>query len=185
MMWDNILLTIINNIAKLIPIRLPIIYDYQQGAKFSFGKAKKNLGPGIHFHWAWVQNVMIVDTVDQVVETNLVTTTTKNKKPLSLSISINYKINDAVAYYTGVQDFDVSLIKLAEGVLTSVASRFMDDEIYKDHGVLTQAVMDELDETCSSWGVELLEINLSNIVEATTYRILADNIAQPIIIQNS
>lgn len=181
-MWDNILLTVINNIAKLIPIRLPIIYEYQQGAKFSFGKAKKNVSPGIHFHWAWIQNILIVDTVDQVVETNLVTTTTKNNKPLSLSISINYRINDAIAYYTGVQDFDISLIKLSEGILTSVAATFDDEEIYDDHSILTQAVMDELGEVCEKWGVELISINLSNIVEATTYRILADG-NQPIIIK--
>ena len=135
---SSIIPDLLANIWKLLPFRLAMVHQYEQGVYFRGGKAisvctsengmyfpyHKDKFPwvsfersGIFFYWAWIENIVVMTNVLQVVETQIQTFSTKDAVELTASFSVSYEIKNALSYWTSVQEFDISLENFIQGII--------------------------------------------------------------------
>ncbi len=72
-----------------------VVAPWEQGIRVRLGKRSKHLLPGIHFRIPFLDRVIRMCVRDRVIETDLVTVTTKDGKDLCFGLYIDYSIKDA------------------------------------------------------------------------------------------
>ena len=162
---SSIIPDLLKNFGKLLPFRFVIIDEYEQGVFFRAGKAVKlcdsNTGiyfpyyhkgfpwirferSGLHFHWAWIEDLPTITNVLQVMETQIQTFTTKDDTEITVSFSISYEIFDAKTYWTKIQEFDSSLENFVQGQLATTLSQKTYNQIKTHSSKLCSELQDKI-----------------------------------------
>jgi len=177
----EILITIINNFAKIIPRRT--IYEYEKGLKWRRGKILKEINGG-HVSW-FIPLLESIDTEavkDRVVDTSRQDVITKDKKPITVSASLTYEIKDLVAYYTKLYEHGASIINLAELAIFGEITRLELNELYdssfrqkgQQRSDLEKSLLDNIKKSSSAYGIDVKSFGLVNLTSARTYRIIGN-----------
>ena len=189
----NILLTIIQNFTKLIPLRFATIYSFQKGVKWHLGNPtrqltsktgwywpvlRKNWIPirfkrtGLHFYWPLIQDITDMDTVPEVVNLPIQSLTTKDKETLCISGAVHYEIEDLHKYLTRVQDFDESFIAMILGIVERMVTTADFDDLRNGGKLaLREHVLDDAGVIAHRWGVKLIDFYITDMVKARSLRL--------------
>lgn len=173
MEWGNLLTTILENLAKLIPGRM--INDYERGVRYTRGRPRHTqLGAG----WWWFvplyQSIKIVSVKDQVKDIATQSVTTRDDVSVSASLCIEYEIFDAVLWQNEVHEFDESLHGLSK-IYLSRAFRVRDYAYLRTHQRRVEHAMERaLGKHAREWGVLIRTVGLETFVKARQFRIMGD-----------
>lgn len=171
---DNIITTLLNNLANLLPFR--IIHDYEQAVRFTFGHA----GPTIHgTKRGWClfvplfQRIQIVDATWGQVLFDSQSIETKDKENLSVSGAAIYKVSDARSYLLSVFDTDATatLRAIAKGCIASVLISKSYGEIHADKECTENAVVEKFRQEVDGWGLEIHKVHIHDLTKARNIRI--------------
>lgn len=190
---ENIILIIIQNFTKLIPIRFAIIDSYQQGVKWFLGNPTKKLSSrtgwywprfkkkwpfirfyrtGLHFYWPGLQLITLQDTVPEVVNLPVQSLITMDEVGICVSGAAHYEIVDLHKYYTRVQDFDDSFINMIMGMVErKVTTANFNDIRNGGKKALCEFVMSEAGKIAHRWGVNLIDFYITDMVKARSIRL--------------
>ncbi len=139
-----------------------VVYDGQHALKFTLGRAKEVVGPGIHFKWPIVQRFKVEDTKD--------TTLDLESQVIQLADHLVYEIQAKLVYQ--IVDLRKALIEvddLVEGLrnrLTLAIQRVVrqqDRELIQDTPIMVTAVREELKQVEEQWGIQIHEFGFSDI----------------------
>ena len=174
MALDQVLSMLIANVTKLIPLRFHMVYDFQQGIHFWMGKAKKQLKPGLHVTVPFVGDIVALTTVEQVVETEHITVMTSDRKSATLSLAVAYQIEDLIKYFTKVQDFDQSLLNVAEREVNAAVAKRRASEVMEQRDAILEEVEEAVRTKASEWGTNVLNIGFVNFAVVPALRLFQD-----------
>jgi len=165
----NILITIAEHFAKLLPFR--IIHDYEQALRYTFGHAGQTMrGPekGYCFFIPLIQRVDIVDATWGQVRLDTLSVQAKNKTKLSISGAVIYRVKDARDYLLRVSDGDsaATLRAVAKGCVASVVMGNGYTSIHKDKEHIETSVARIIQEEVDEWGMEIRDVYLHDVVES-------------------
>lgn len=199
---SSILTTILSNFTKLFPFRVVTIHTYEQGVKFrggidinrcsaktgakfpwfkkQFPFVKWTSKTGVHFHWALIEEIEIVSCVEDVIETEFQTVTTKDGKEMTVSLSVKYQIFNARHYWTRVTNFAASMENICQGVITTQISNSSYQEITTDPESINENVLSALKDEVFPWGVDVLSVKLVNNAKTSSMRIFGESNYIPI-----
>lgn len=97
--------------------------------------------------------------------------TTKDDQTVTFSANVAYEITDARLMYTKVQDFSLSLARLAEGHL---ATKIRDQD-YNDLIAGQKKLEESLERTLTTkargWGVTISDVWITDLVKSRQYRL--------------
>ena len=182
---DNIVTTLMNNLANLLPFR--IIHDYEQAVRFTFGHA----GPTIHgTKQGWClfmplfQRVQIVDATWGQVLFDSQSVETKDKVNLSVSGAAIYIVKDARDYLLSVFDTDAAatLRAIAKGCIASVLIVKTYGEIHADKESMERTAAEKFRQEVDGWGLEIHKVHIHDLTKARNIRL--HGLAQPPIKDN-
>ena len=171
---DNIIGTLLNNLANLLPFR--IIHDYEQAVRFTFGHA----GPTIRgFEHGWClfvplfQRIIIVDATWGQVLFDTQTIQTRDKISLSVSGATIYRISDARNYLLSVFDTDAAAVlrAVAKGAMASVLITHTYEEVYRDKEAVQEQIMQRFCQEIDGWGVEVSKVYLHDLIQTRNIRL--------------
>ncbi|MBX3471254.1 MAG: SPFH domain-containing protein [Planctomycetes bacterium] len=156
-----------------------VVYDGQHALKYTLGRARLVVGPGIHFKWPIVQRFRVQDTKH--------TTLDLEPQVIQLQDDLVYDVGAKVVYQ--VVDLRKALIEvddLVEGLknrLTLAVQRVVKAqtrESIRDLPAMITAVKEELRPVEEQWGIRIREFGFSNLsptpptLEITQLRLLAE-----------
>lgn len=167
---------LLTSLSKLSPIRFRTVYSFQQGVKFRFGRDIRLLHPGMYWHWNLVETIMVNDTTEEVVDTDIQTCTTADGVSVCLSASIRYRKYSLRMMWNNVQDFDSSLGNLAEGIIATALREWNYEDALEAIPDLEEEITKSLRTQVSRWGVELKDCKITNFAKARTIRLFSDGI---------
>lgn len=170
----SILPSLLENFARLSPIRGTIVDAYDRGVKFSFGHCKGVLEPGLHFYWNWWQSVYVVQVMPQCVESQKLTLTTQDGKTVCLSVAVQYSIFNAELAYTAVQDLDESLLNMIEGECSRAINLFTAAGLLSEPQKFGSKVALYAKKTAETWGCRIENVTLPNLALVRAYRLIGD-----------
>ncbi len=155
-----------------------VVYDGQHALKFTLGRARAVVGPGVHFKWPVVQRFRVEETKD--------TTLDLEPQVIQLQDDLVYEVGAKVVYQ--IVDLRRALIEvddLVEGLknrLTLAVQRVVKAqtrESIRDLPAMIERVREELRPVEEQWGVRIREFGFSNLsptpptLEITQLRLLA------------
>lgn len=156
-----------------------VVYDGQHALRFTLGRARDVVGPGMHFKWPIVQRFRVEETKD--------TTLDLEPQTIQLQDDLVYEVGAKVVYQ--IVDLRKALIEvddLVEGLknrLTLAVQRVVKGqtrESIRDLPSMIARVREELRPVEEQWGVRIREFGFSNLsptpptLEITQLRLLAE-----------
>ncbi|MBU0906557.1 MAG: SPFH domain-containing protein [Nanoarchaeota archaeon] len=147
----SILITIVENFAKLIPVR--VTTEWEQSFITRFGKirefpldgkggiirwfhrpfrkvAKRSevLGPGMYWFIPLIEAYYDEHIATRFADTEVQDLTTKDKINVSVKATVGYSIDNVAEYWRKLQDHQVSILNVAERAIASeIGARAYDD----------------------------------------------------------
>lgn len=171
MTW-NLVDLIANNLLALLPLK--IIHSFERGVKFHLGTDVAELGPGIHLFIPFFQSIEVIHVVPEVVNLPTQSLTTVDGHHISFSANIEFEVHDARAMFVGVQDFQSSLMNMAMNHLAYRVREWTWQELREGQRELERSMKDTLTTRVKKWGVTVLSVGITDLVEAQTYRIFGE-----------
>lgn len=139
-----------------------VVYDGQHGLKFTLGRAKHVVGPGVHWKWPIFQKYEVRDTKH--------TTLDLEPQVIQLSDDLVYEIDCKVVYQ--IVDLRKAMIEI-DDLVSGLRNRVVmavqhvvqqrDRRSVKDTEHLAAAVHTDLHPVEVQWGVRILQFGFSNI----------------------
>lgn len=156
-----------------------VVYDGQHALKFTLGRARAVVGPGVHFKWPLIQRFRVEETKD--------TTLDLEPQVIQLQDDLVYEVGAKVVYQ--IVDLRRAMIEvddLVEGLknrLTLAVQRVVKGQTrasIRDLPAMLERLREELRPVEEQWGVRIREVGFSNLsptpptLEITQLRLLAE-----------
>ncbi|WP_145063178.1 SPFH domain-containing protein [Engelhardtia mirabilis] len=139
-----------------------VVYDGQHALKFTLGRAKHVVGPGVHWKWPIVQRFQLADTRH--------TTLDLEPQVIQLSDDLVYEVDAKVLYQ--IVDLHKAIIEI-DDVVQGLQNRVVlaiqrivstqTRETIRDVDAMIQAIRGELAIVEAQWGVKILQLGFSNL----------------------
>ncbi|MEO0651238.1 MAG: SPFH domain-containing protein [Planctomycetota bacterium] len=139
-----------------------VVYDGQHALKFTLGRAKGVVGPGIHWKWPIIQRFQTEDTKH--------TTLDLEPQVIQLADDLVFEVDAKVLYQ--IVDLRKAIIEVDE-LVTGLQNRVVlaiqrilsaqDRESVRDTDAMIAAIREELEPVEHQWGVKLLQLGFSNL----------------------
>lgn len=144
-----------------------VVYDGQHALRFTLGRARSVVGPGIHFKWPFVQTFKVEETKH--------TTLDLEPQVIQLDDDLVYEVDAKVVYrIVNLRKALIEIDDLVEGMrnrvviaVQSVVAR-QSRETVTDVDTMCAAIRKELEPIEDQWGVRILEFGFSNISPSPT-----------------
>jgi regulator of protease activity HflC (stomatin/prohibitin superfamily) len=144
-----------------------IVYDGQHALRFTLGRARSVVGPGIHFKWPLIQTFKVeetkhttLDLEPQVIQLDDNLVYEVDCKVVYQSVNLRKAIIEVDSLVTGLQNRVVIAVQ-------KVVSRRTRDTVTDVDG-MCMAIREELRSVEDQWGVRILEFGFSNISPSPT-----------------
>jgi regulator of protease activity HflC (stomatin/prohibitin superfamily) len=164
--------TVVEYLKEAMPIR--VVNEYQQGIRFTAGKAGPVKRHGVYLFLPIYQSFDIINTTREVINLPTQSLVTLDDIGVCVSGALEYRVRNARAYWLAVQDFDTSIVNSAMGSLSrEVRGRTYQDNASHTHD-LEGLVKDNLQKKVHSWGVNINDFYITDFVKAPSFRLFGD-----------
>jgi regulator of protease activity HflC (stomatin/prohibitin superfamily) len=144
-----------------------VVYDGQHALKFTLGRAREVVGPGVHFKWPIVQRFRVEETKH--------TTLDLEPQVIQLADDLVYEVDCKVMYQIvdlrkSMIEIDDLVMGLKNRVVLAVQGvvRRRDRRTIRDSASLVAEIKADLAAVEEQWGVRILQLGFSNISPSPT-----------------
>lgn len=165
---SNLVEALSSNLLQLMPFT--IIYTYERGVRYTFGRNPVELQPGFRLRVYLVHTVDKVVVVDDVLTTPTQSVITRDGKLVCFRASIAYRVADAVKHYNGVTDFETSTLSIAQRHLAKRIRECPLAELETPEGLkkLEDSLKGTLSTKFAAWGTEVFDVGFVDFAEVPT-----------------
>lgn len=148
-----------------------ILPPNERGIRTFCGKHPIELGPGLHWVFPVLGDIMVTDITEQVVDVRSQSLTTRDGESVAIGISVAYEVLNAYKALYRVEDRDNSLVNetlriVGEFVRTHDYGNLLED-------TLADWVIRELRKIATDrWGLKVLRVGLSDCSKHRALRIM-------------
>ena len=180
MSFGELLAAIGEWVWELWPFR--IVNQWQQGIRITGGHIRRTLEynnglfkTGIHWFIPLIGDLERLDVKTRVNELAHQTFTLRDGKAVTIAATARWRIRDLAALFDKVDDPENSVLEAiratigAEAVKRETAQGMIDEEFRED---IAKAARKEM----HGWGVDLVGVGITTVVEAQTLRLIVDDI---------
>lgn len=149
-----------------------IIRANEQGVRKTFGKIQGPLKPDWYWRVPWAQEMERESTLLDSLDLHIKSLTSSDGKPVSLEVTIWFVVFDAYKLWMTVVDIQENLARLAAGHVNVKVRRRTWLSLRTNQRALEQAVAIYCGKYAAEWGVEIPEVQITQITSAKPYRFL-------------
>lgn len=158
----------------LYPVK--VVFQYQRAVRYRHGKSQDApLGEGYHIQWWVIDKIEIEDVIEEVLDLNPQSITTKDGVQVTISANIAFRIVDIVKRWNEVQDFEKSLRAAAMSHIARKIRQWTWEETFQNQTELERSLRDTMTTKVKRWGVEIIDVGIPDIVTAQQFRIFQEN----------
>lgn len=139
-----------------------------------FGKADRQVSPGLHFKWPFIEDVEGIE-VRQRKNTEELTAATKNQLAITTKVSINWTVNkesamDIFIKYGGLEQFEKRILDPKLRSVTKAAlARFPADELIRNRNAAVGKILEGMRSTMESFPVVVNSPQIENVTFPEEY----------------
>jgi len=156
MFWGFILLTILGMFFR-------IIYQYEKGVLFAFGKFAGIRKPGLNFILPIYHRLENIDLRVNTVDIPKQEVMTRDNVPVNINAVIYFRVIDPEKAVLNVEDYMYAVSKYGQTSLRNVAGEASLDELLSERQKIAENLRKIVDEATDPWGIDVTMIELQDI----------------------
>ncbi len=141
-----------------------VIYEYERGVLFTFGKFAGLLNPGIVWIAPIVQSMRKVDLRIRVVDIPEQEVVTRDNVSIKVNGVVFFKVEDAEKAILNVENYRRATILYAQTVLRDVIGSHEFDEVLQKREQIGEIIRKIVDEISNDWGIRIVSVKLQDII---------------------
>lgn len=139
-----------------------VVYDGQHALKFTLGRARYVVGPGVHFKWPIIERFAVHDTRHTTLDLEPQVIQLQDDLVYEVDVKVMYQIIDLMKAVIEIDDLVTGLQNRIVMAVQRVIQAQTRLTIY-DTEALTNQIRARLADVEAEWGVRMLAIGFSNI----------------------
>ncbi len=154
----------------LIPIVLVIffsgiriIYQYQRGVKFRFGKYVGTLEPGFRWIIPIVERIQKIDTRVITVDIPSQEVMTKDNVPIKVNGVIFFRVLNADKAVLEVEKYKYAVSQLSQSALRDMCGKADLDDVLAKREEIGNKIKKIVDSETDPWGIKVTEVKIKDI----------------------
>jgi len=166
-----------------------IFKEYERGVKFRLGKYVGEVGPGLEFVWAIIENAISIELRVRTLDVPRQDVITKDNASVGVDAVIYYKVVDPSKVILKVENFEYATIRLAQTTLRSIIGDMDLDSVLSQREVINTKLRETLDSATGEWGVKIEAVEIKEvepprpIQEAMTKQMAAERNKRAVILE--
>ncbi len=147
---------------------LIIIRPFEKGVVETLGKySAPPRDPGLAFVLPFFQNIIKIDTREQVIEVPPQEVITKDNAAVTVDAVIYFRITDPVRVLYNIANFQYAAVKLAQTNLRNIVGEMELDQTLSSREKINSQLRNVLDEATDEWGVKVVRVEIQKIEPPT------------------
>ena len=144
---------------------IKIVYTYQQGVLFTFGKYAGRLNEGLNLIVPIMQRAVIVDLRLNVSDVPQQSPITKDNVSLSVDAVIYYRImkEHAEKPIIQVEDYRYAISQLAQTTMRNIIGEMTLDEVLSNRDEASTKIKIIVDKASDPWGIKVEAVELKHV----------------------
>jgi regulator of protease activity HflC (stomatin/prohibitin superfamily) len=156
-------LVVIVLVIMFLASAIRILNEYERAVVFRLGRIRDVKGPGL---------IIIIPGIDKVVKVDMRTVTldvppqdviTKDNVSIKVSAVVYFRVIDANAAVTNVENYLYATSQLAQTTLRSVCGQMELDEILSEREKINMHLQAILDRSTEPWGIKISLVEVKHI----------------------
>jgi len=156
-------LVVIVLVVMFLASAIRILNEYERAVVFRLGRIRDVKGPGL---------IIIIPGIDKVVKVDMRTITldvppqdviTKDNVSIKVSAVVYFRVIDANAAVTNVENYLYATSQLAQTTLRSVCGQMELDEILSEREKINMNLQAILDRSTEPWGIKIALVEVKHI----------------------
>ncbi|MCD6402848.1 MAG: slipin family protein [Candidatus Aenigmarchaeota archaeon] len=140
-----------------------VVWQYEKGVKFRFGKFIGTVEPGLTYVFPLVENLIKVDMRVRTVDIPPQEVITKDNVSIKVNAVVYFKVVDAAKSVLEIENVEYAVAQYAQTALRDVIGNMELDEILSKREVIGNKIRKIVDEVSSDWGVDIVSVNIQDI----------------------
>lgn len=173
-MFDKLIDFILNQIKNITPY--VIIYQFQNGVKYTFGKKSKVLKPGIHLKLPYIHTVLQDNIVDTTMVLPAQSIITLDCKELIVKGVVGYAIKDIEKYYNNVYDTRSAISDRTCIIIRNTLSVNDFETCLTNVGGINEALTEDVQEEVEQYGIKINFVALTDLTESPSFRMFNETL---------
>jgi len=142
-----------------------IVYQYQRGVLFRFGKLRGIRGPGLNIILPWIDRLVKVDLRTRTVILKPQEIITRDNVTVNVDAVVYFNVVDAERAVIQVEDYALATEQLALTTLRSVLGQSDLDELLAQRDRINERLREIIDQhTESPWGVVVTLVEVKDVL---------------------
>lgn len=156
---------LIKNLLKLWPIAR--VYEWDAAFRCRNGIIREPLGPGLHWRWWFVDEVMTWPSTEMsaVLASGVITTT--DGTAVIVSGNVRYRITDYILCRRRIFDNAATFRRNIFGQLCTECAASSIMVLMGDRRALEEKLLAKANEMAKEWGINLVALNLTDLAPTT------------------
>lgn len=171
-MFDKLIDFILKQITYIIPF--VIIFQFNKGVRYRFGKFKSELEPGFYLKIPYLDTVLQTQAVDTTILLPTQSIRSKDRKEIVVRATVGYKIKNMAYYYNRVYDSKSAVSDISCMLLRGMCVQNTRNNIETIE--FGEALKNQLQETIEGYGITVNFFQLTECTECNSYKLFNEKI---------
>jgi regulator of protease activity HflC (stomatin/prohibitin superfamily) len=140
-----------------------LLYEYERGVKFSWGRYSKLCGPGIQIVLPLIHKLQRIDTRRVTMDVPAQDVITHDNISVKVNAVIQFMVVDPAKAVLEIEDYFFATSQLAQTTLRSVCGEVELDDLLAHRDKVNEKVQKILDQQTDAWGVKVTLVEVKHI----------------------
>src|SRR3990172_5095030 len=151
-------------LVYILNFRRIIIFEYQRGLLYRYGKFLRILEPGLHWHHRLIHTIHRVDLRSRFVTIQGQEVLSSDNISIKVSLAANYKVEDPYKALNVSANYEEALYIILQLQLRDLVGATPMDELLAKRKQIGEMLLASSKDKASELGVELLAVNIKDIM---------------------
>jgi len=142
---------------------LKVVKEYERGVRFTLGKFRGIMNPGLRFIMPMIQSWERVDIRVKAIDVPDQDAITKDNVSLKVNAVLYYNVADAKKAIIEVERFNYAVSQLAQTTMRDVVGEATLDELLSKRESISKKIKGIVDKATDPWGIRIISVELKHI----------------------
>ncbi len=158
-----IVVVVVAGVFIAVAAGLKIVGQAQKGLVERFGRFERQVDPGLHLIFPFIERIRRVDMREQVVDVPPQEVITKDNVVVTVDAVVYYQATDPVKLRYNVANFILAATKLAQTNLRNIVGDMDLDQALTSRETINTQLRQVLDEATDVWGTRVVRVEIQRI----------------------
>ena len=147
----------------LVPAAIKVVYQYEAGVVFRFGRLVRTRLPGIRFIIPFIDRMRKIDTRVITMDVPSQEAITRDNVTVKVNAVVYFRVMHPEAAVIEVYDYRLATYQIAQTTLRSVLGQAELDELLAHREKLNQQLQQIIDEQTEPWGIKVSVVEVKDV----------------------